>query len=48
MFLVGSANTEAGLDYPHHSPRFDIDERALMVGASIMLCAIKRYLTGAV
>lgn len=27
--FVGSGNAERGLDAPHHSPRFDFDERAL-------------------
>jgi amidohydrolase len=35
-FLVGSANPEVGLDAPHHCPAFDIDERALEVGAKLM------------
>jgi len=28
-FFVGSANREKGLDYGHHHPKFDFDERAL-------------------
>ena len=36
FFFVGSANGERGLDYPHHHPRFDFDERSLTVGASLM------------
>jgi amidohydrolase len=28
-FLIGSANSERGLNFGHHHPRFDFDERAL-------------------
>lgn len=38
MFMfVGSANAEAGKSYPHHHPRFDIDENCLPIGISLML-----------
>lgn len=36
-FFVGSANGERGLDYPHHNPRFDIDEEALVIGATMLV-----------
>jgi amidohydrolase len=35
--FVGSANPERGLDQPHHSPRFDFDEDALLVGTEFLL-----------
>jgi amidohydrolase len=31
-FFVGAGSEEAGATYPHHHPRFRIDERALAVG----------------
>lgn len=34
--LVGAGGTER-TDYPHHHPRFDIDERALLVGLRFFL-----------
>ncbi len=34
-FFLGSANSEKGLDEPHHSPRFDFDERALLLGVEL-------------
>lgn len=43
-FFVGSANSERGLDAPHHSPRFDFDEDALPVGVAVMTEAIRHYL----
>jgi amidohydrolase len=36
FFFVGSANAERDLAYPHHNPRFDIDERALAIGAALL------------
>jgi amidohydrolase len=35
-FLVGSSNAARGLDGPHHHPRFDFDEEALVVGAKVL------------
>jgi amidohydrolase len=35
--FVGSANPQHGLDQPHHSPRFDFDEDALLVGTQFLL-----------
>ncbi|MEP6778963.1 MAG: amidohydrolase, partial [Gemmatimonadaceae bacterium] len=37
--FVGAGNVDAGIMYPHHHPRFQIDERALDIGL--------RYLTAA-
>ncbi len=45
-FFVGSANREAGLDAPHHHPRFDFDERALARGAALMAAAAWEVLHG--
>ena len=42
--LVGSANHERGLDYPHHHPRFDIDEAVLPLGVGLMAAVIADYL----
>jgi amidohydrolase len=43
FFFVGSANPERGLNYPHHHPRFDIDEEALVIGASLLASAVSDY-----
>lgn len=43
FFFVGSANAERGLDFPHHHPRFDIDEEALVIGASLLASAVAAY-----
>lgn len=45
-FFVGSANAERGLNYPHHHPRFDIDEEALPRAAALMAEATSRLLAG--
>ena len=42
-FFLGSANASAGLNYPHHHPRFNFDEQALGIGVEIFLRAIERY-----
>ncbi len=38
-FLIGSANRERGLNYGHHHPKFDFDEKALERGAALMASA---------
>jgi amidohydrolase len=38
-FFVGSANEERGLNYGHHHPKFDFDERALPKAAALMAAA---------
>jgi amidohydrolase len=35
-FVVGSQNRARGLDGPHHNPRFDFDEEALLIGAKTL------------
>ena len=43
FFHVGSANAEKALNYPHHNPRFDFDESALVLATAIMTSAAGRY-----
>jgi amidohydrolase len=38
-FFVGSANPEKGLDYIHHHPKFDFDERVLVTASALMASA---------
>ncbi len=42
--LVGSANHERELDYPHHHPRFDFDEDVLPLSVGLMSAVIADYL----
>ena len=37
--FIGAGNVDVGIDFPHHHPRFQIDERSLDIGL--------RYLTAA-
>lgn len=43
FFFIGSANVESGINHPHHHPRFDLDERALIIGAEVMASVAARY-----
>jgi amidohydrolase len=36
FILLGSANPEKGLDYPHHHPKFDFDEDVLPYGVALL------------
>jgi amidohydrolase len=41
---VGSQNPVKGYDAPHHSPRFDIDEEAMLIGADLLERVAREYL----
>jgi amidohydrolase len=43
FFFLGSANTEKGLAYPHHHPRFDFDEMALAAGVELFIRCVERF-----
>jgi amidohydrolase len=43
-FFVGGRNESIGAIYPHHHPKFNIDERALFIGAQAMVEAVKECL----
>jgi amidohydrolase len=43
--FVGSAKAD-GTSFPHHSPRFDIEEDALPIAAELLTQATARYLAG--
>jgi amidohydrolase len=42
-FFIGAGNGEKGFVYPHHHPRFDIDERAMVLGVATMAEAAASY-----
>jgi amidohydrolase len=44
FFFLGSANADKGPVYPHHNPRFDIDESIMPNGVAILAGAALRYL----
>ncbi|HEU5015290.1 MAG TPA: amidohydrolase, partial [Roseiflexaceae bacterium] len=46
FFMLGVRNDERGLNFPHHNPRFDIDESSLPTGVAILCDAAVRCLNG--
>jgi amidohydrolase len=44
LMFIGAGNTERGIIYPHHHPRFDIDEQALAYGVETMVTAVIQLL----
>jgi amidohydrolase len=45
-FFVGTGNPDGVSSYPHHHPRFDIDEQALPRAAALMSAAAAELLRG--
>jgi amidohydrolase len=45
MIMVGAAMPD-GVERNHHTNIFDIDERALPIGAAILAETTRRFLTG--
>lgn len=43
FFFVGSADPARDLNYPHHHPRFDIDEESLVLAAGLLTSAVASY-----
>lgn len=43
-FFVGSHNDDPATHYPHHHPRFDFDERALLQMGEMFLALVGHYL----
>ena len=44
LFFVGSGNPDKGIIYPHHHPKFNIDEDSLNIALEIMTRATLRFL----
>lgn len=44
FFFVHSGYEEKGIVYPHHHPKFDFDERALLVGGQCFASIVEHYL----
>ncbi|MBD1858359.1 M20 family metallopeptidase [Leptolyngbya boryana CZ1] len=42
-FFLGSANSEKGLDFPHHHPRFDFDETVLGMGVEFFVRIVETF-----
>lgn len=45
-FFIGGRNEELGHTYPHHHPKFNFDERAMVHGVAIMANAVASYVMG--
>jgi amidohydrolase len=43
FLLVGSGMQDRTLSYPHHHPRFDIDEAVLPIGVGLLATAVANY-----
>ncbi|MDQ6420851.1 M20 family metallopeptidase [Paenibacillus sp. LHD-117] len=43
FMFVGAGNPEAGATYPHHHPRFDFDERAMLYSARLLIGMAEDY-----
>lgn len=44
FFMVGAGNKEKGIVYPHHHPKFTVDEDSLEYGVNIFVNAVFKYL----
>ncbi len=45
-FFLGSHHPEKGIDYPHHHPKFDIEEGFMWVGVAVFVQAVFDYCEG--
>jgi metal-dependent amidase/aminoacylase/carboxypeptidase family protein len=45
FFFVGGGNEEIGATYPHHHPKFDVDERAMLIIGKLFVSAVFDYLS---
>lgn len=45
FMFVGAGNPDAGADYAHHHPRFDIDERAMVHSARLLIAMAEDFTT---
>lgn len=46
FFFTGARNADLGAEYPHHHPRFNIDERAMPIAAKTLASVALSYLHG--
>jgi amidohydrolase len=44
FFFTGAGQAESAANYPHHHPRFDFDERAMLIAGKTMLSLVYDYL----
>jgi amidohydrolase len=46
FYFVGARGDDEATHYPHHHPKFDFDERALLISAKLFVGIAARYLLG--
>ncbi len=46
FFFIGTGNKAKGTDYPHHHPKFNIDEESLITGVEMHVRTVLNYLSG--
>ncbi|MDM5153485.1 amidohydrolase [Bacillus sp. DX1.1] len=44
FFFIGAGNKEKGIVYPHHHPRFTIDEDALPIGVEVFVSSVLNFM----
>ncbi|WP_100407177.1 M20 family metallopeptidase [Bacillus solitudinis] len=45
FFFTGAGNIDAGIVYPHHHPKFNFDERAMLISAKLLVGVAVQYLS---
>jgi metal-dependent amidase/aminoacylase/carboxypeptidase family protein len=45
FFFVGGGNPDIKATYPHHHPRFDVDERSMIITGKIFISAVLDFLS---
>jgi amidohydrolase len=45
FFFVGGRNSEIGAEYQHHHPKFDVDERSMLITGKVFISAVLHYLS---
>ncbi|EXX88086.1 peptidase M20 [Paenibacillus darwinianus] len=43
FLFVGAGNEDCGAVYPHHHPRFDVDERGMLMSAALLIAMADDY-----
>lgn len=46
FFVVGGHNPEINAVYPHHHPKFDVDERSMLIIGKLFISTVFHYLSG--
>jgi amidohydrolase len=46
FMFVGAGNEQCGATYSHHHPKFDIDERAMLNAAKLLIAMADDYAVG--